>query len=383
MTGGIEEFRIAFGQQAIDDLHRRIDATRWPDVGWDTGWGTGTHDGVLRELVNYWRNDYDWFRWEERINEAGRHVRVQTDDTSELTHAVIYEPPAGVERKPFPLLLIHGWPGSIVEFLNAAPVLASTGYTVITPSLPGFAWSDVVREPGLHPALIARRLASLMTTLGYAKYGVQGGDWGSVIGRTLSTQFSSEVVGLHLNFGTATPVPAGQEPTQDETDYLAYRAAWEPEETAYMRQQGTRPQTLGYGLTDSPVGLMAWILEKFWAWSDHDDDDLSLWEYVDKDEVITNVMIYWLTGRVTSAARIYYEMTHVSADERAVYAEAVTVPTAYAKFPAEPFAPPREMMERSVNLVQFSEHEAGGHFAAFEQPDTFARDVISFFDTLS
>ena len=383
MTGGIEEFRIAFGQQAIDDLHRRIDATRWPDVGWDTGWGTGTHDGVLRELVSYWRNDYDWFRWEERINEAGRHVRVQTDDTSELTHAVIYEPPAGVERKPFPLLLIHGWPGSILEFLNAAPVLASAGYTVITPSLPGFAWSDVVREPGLHPAMIARRLASLMTTLGYTKYGVQGGDWGSVIGRTLSTQFSSEVVGLHLNFGTATPVPAGQEPTQDETDYLAYRATWEPEETAYMRQQGTRPQTLGYGLTDSPVGLMAWILEKFWAWSHHDDDDLSLWEYVDKDEVITNVMIYWLTGRVTSAARIYYEMTHVSADERAVYAEAVTVPTAYAKFPAEPFAPPREMMERSVNLVQFSEHEAGGHFAAFVQPDTFARDVISFFDTLS
>ena len=231
--------------------------------------------------------------------------------------------------------------------------------------------------------MIARRLASVMTTLGYTKFGVQGGDWGSIIGRTLSTQFSSEVVGLHLNFGTATPVPAGQEPTQDETDYLAYRAAWEPEETAYMRQQGTRPQTLGYGLTDSPVGLMAWILEKFWSWSDHDDNDLNLWNSINKDEMITNVMIYWLTGRVTSAARIYYEMTHVSPDERTVYGEPVTVPTAYAKFPAEPFAPPREMMERSVNLVHFSEHQAGGHFAAYEQPDVFARDVITFFDKLS
>jgi hypothetical protein len=128
---------------------------------------------------------------------------------------------------------------------------------------------------------------------------------------------------------------------------------------------------------------MAWILEKFWAWTDHDENDLNLWKSINKEEMITNVMIYWLTGRVTSAARIYYEMTHVSSDERAVYGEAVSVPTGYAKFPAEPFAPPREMMERSVNLVYFSEHEAGGHFAAFEQPDVFAQDVITFFDALS
>jgi len=383
MASGVEEFRINFSDQAIEDLYRRLDATRWPDVGWDTGWATGTHDGVLRELVNYWRNDYDWFDWEERINQAGRHVRVQTDDTSEMTHALIYDPPHGVEKKPFPLLMIHGWPGSIIEFLNAAPVLASAGYTVVTPSLPGFGWSDFIRKPGLHPALIARRLASMMTTFGYTKYGVQGGDWGAIIGRTLSTQFSNEVIGLHLNFGTATPVPADQEPTQDETDYLAYRAAWEPEETAYSRQQGTRPQTLGYGLTDSPVGLMAWILEKFWAWTDHDENDLNLWKFVNKDEMITNVMIYWLTGKITSAARIYYEMSHISPDARGVYGESVTVPTAYAKFPAEPFAPPREMMARAVNLVHFSEHEAGGHFAALEQPEVLARDVITFFNTLS
>ena len=382
MAANVEDFQIDFDQEMVSDLHGRIDNVRWPDIGWDTGWGTGTHDDVLRELVDYWRNSYDWRASLEKLNSIGRHVKIQTPGTNELTHAIIYEPPEGVERRGFPLLINHGWPGSVIEFIEAAPKLASHGFTVVTPSLPSFGWSDIVREPGMHPGKIALRLNDVMGALGFNRYGVQGGDWGSIIGKMIAVQCSESVIGLHVNFGTPTPVPAGQEPTQAEQDFLAYRAGWEPGETGYSRLQGTRPQTLGYSQTDSPVGLLAWILEKFWAWTEHDEDAYSLWNFVDKDLFLTNVMAYWTTGRITSAARIYYEMTNIPADQRAVFGQPVTVPTGYAKFPAEPFAPPREMMERGYNLVHYAEYDSGGHFPAVEVSDNYAQDVAKFFTDL-
>jgi pimeloyl-ACP methyl ester carboxylesterase len=368
-------FRVGFSDRAIDDLHRRIDDTRWPDVGWDTGWTTGTNDRVLRDLVRYWRNDFDWRVQEAALNQRA-HVRgvIEGDEM----HAMLMCGP-GSERR-MPVLLIHGWPGSFIEFIEAGERLSNgfdgaPGLDVVVPSLPGFGFSDVPRAPGLHPGRIADRLHLLMRELGYERYGVQGGDWGAIIGTALARQHPDAVMGLHLNFGAGGPSPAeGVTMSDAEQTYRAFRQQFEVEDTGYSRIQGTRPQTLGYGLNDSPVGLLAWILEKFWAWADHGDD---LWEHLDRDRVLTNVTLYWLTGNILAASRIYYEMAH--ATDRVMGRIPETVPVGYAKFPAEPWAAPREVMQRVANLVHYSEPPHGGHFAAFEQPELFARDVSTFF----
>lgn len=368
-------FRIEFTERAIADLHRRIDATRWPDVGWDTGWTTGTNDAVLRDLVRHWRRDYDWFARQARLNERA-HLRGPIE--GEELHAMVAAGPGSEGR--LPLLLLHGWPGSFVEHFESAallagPAAAGGGFDVVVPSLPGFGFSEPPRGPGMHPGRIAERMHLLMRELGYERYGVQGGDWGAIIGTALALRHPEAVVGLHLNFGVGGPPPHG-ETSAGEQEWRARRQRFEAEETGYSRIQGTRPQTLGYGLHDSPVGLLAWIVEKFWAWAEHGDD---LWDHLDRDAVLDNVMVYWLTGNILSASRLYYEMSHAS---EPVIGGRVTVPTAYAKYPAEPWAPPREVFERLYNLVHYSEPPAGGHFAAFEQPEVFAADVAGFFHGL-
>ncbi|MDA1003036.1 MAG: epoxide hydrolase [Chloroflexi bacterium] len=370
-------FRIDFSERAIADLHRRIDATRWPELGYDLGWTTGTNDAVLRDLVRYWRRDYDWFAVQEQLNRLA-HLRGPIE--GEELHCVVYAGPGSARR--LPVLLLHGWPGSFVEFLDAAELLAAgvdggPGFDLVVPSLPGFAFSEAPRAPGLHPGRIAERMHALMRTLGFERYGVQGGDWGGIIGPALAQRHPEAVIGLHVNFGTAR-MPAAEESelTAAELEHRERRRRFEAEETGYSRIQGTRPQTLAYGLQDSPVGLLAWILEKFWVWSDHGDD---LWDTFDRDRLLTNVMLYWLTGSVLSAARIYYETSHMT--ERLLDGP-VTVPTAYARFPGEPFNPPREAMGRAFNLVRYSEPAHGGHFAAMEQPALFAADVTEFFGAL-
>jgi microsomal epoxide hydrolase len=281
-----------------------------------------------------------------------------------------------------PLLLIHGWPGSFVEFLDAAEQLAAgvdgaPGFDLVVPSLPGFGFSEAPREPGMHPGRIAARLHALMRELGYERYGVQGGDWGAITGTALALQQPEAVLGLHLNFVGGGPPPADREMSDEERAYRERQQAFQATETGYSLIQGTRPQTLAYAQQDSPVGLLAWILEKFWVWSDHGED---LWDTFDRDRLLTNVMLYWLTGSVLSAARIYYEMRHGGA---ASLAGQVTVPTSYARFPAEPWAAPREVVERRYHLVRMTEPARGGHFAALEQPTLYAADVASFFGTLS
>ncbi|MEX1022400.1 MAG: epoxide hydrolase family protein, partial [Dehalococcoidia bacterium] len=358
--------RIEFSERAIDDLRRRIANTRWPETPWDTGWTTGTHDGVLRDLAAYWARDYDWSAWQERLN-ARAHIRGPIE--GEEIHAMVDLGPAGQT----PLLVIHGWPGSFVEHLESSRLLAAEGFDVVVPSIPGFAFSDAAREPGMSPVKVAERLHQFMGALGYDRYGVQGGDWGAIIGTALARAHPEAVVGLHVNFAIGAPPPQGEEPSAEEREFLDGRAAFEQEETGYSRIQGTRPQTLGYAQTDSPVGLLAWILEKFWAWTDHGDD---LWASIDRDLVLTNVTLYWLTGSITSAARIYYEASH----NRGGYGLGrVEVPTAYARYPKEPWGAPRSMVERAYHLVHYSEMDAGGHFAALEQPEAFSRDVATFF----
>ncbi len=373
-------FRIAFSARAVADLHRRIDATRWPTMPFATGWSAGTDDAVLRSLVRYWRTEFDWFEVQERLNRYAQLRGPLGDPEGEL-HCFLFAPgPEASEVAPIPLLLLHGWPGSFIELIPAAELLSrgaggGPAFEVIVPSLPGYGFSDVPPEPGMHPGRIAERMHALMGALGYERYGVQGGDWGAVIGARLARAHPEAVAGLHLNFPPLPPVAEGTELSPEESEWWSRQAEWRAREGAYGAIQGTKPQTLAYALNDSPVGLLAWVLEKFWAWSDHGDD---LWETFDRDAVLANVTLYWLTGKVLSAARTYYEARQEPPEQPGGRIE---TPTAYARYPAEPWAAPRSAVERSYNLVRWTELDRGGHFAALEQPELFSDDVAAFFST--
>lgn len=383
----MEPFRIDFGREEIDDLHRRIDATRWPEMPFDSGWSAGTDEQVLRRLVEYWRSEYDWFEVQEELNRLDhRRGPVRGEDL----HCVVYrapdpEPGDGPSdpRGRLPLLLLHGWPGSFLEFGEAAELLVAgtdeaPGFDLVVPSLPGFVFSEPPREPGLHPGVMAERLHLLMGRLGHERYGIQGGDWGAIVGTRMALQHPEAVAGLHLNFATAGPPPPdGEAPGPEEREYRERRARFQRQETGYSAIQGTRPRTLAYAQHDSPVGWLAWILEKYWAWSDHGDD---LWDTFERDDILTTAMLYWLPGRILSAARLYYETRR--APEESLAGGRVEVPTGYARFPAEPWSPPREMVERSYDLVHYSEPARGGHFPALEQPEIWAREVAGFFSSL-
>jgi pimeloyl-ACP methyl ester carboxylesterase len=368
-------FRIEFTKKDLEDLHRRLDATRWPMLPFDTGWSSGANDQVLRDLVRYWRREYDWFKIQEQLN---RLTHLRGSISGEELHCVVYKGSGGDRR--LPLLLLHGWPGSFVEFLDAAEILVrgverQPGFDLIIPSLPGFGLSEAPRTAGIHAGRIAGRMHELMKELGYGHYGVQGGDWGAIIGTALALQQPESVVGLHVTFvNPPPPPPEGEPPSEEELAYLARRKKFDAEETGYGWIQRTKPQTLAYAQTDSPVGLLAWILEKFWAWSDHGND---LWQTFSRDRVLTNMMLYWLPGCVLSAARLYYETSHHMPKE--LRRARVQVPTGYAKYPAEPWSPPRLVVARQYNLVYYSEPSKGGHFAAMEQPEVWARDVANFF----
>ncbi|MYE45472.1 MAG: epoxide hydrolase [Chloroflexi bacterium] len=369
----LQPFRIDFGEDAIADLHRRIDATRWPSIPFATGWDAGTDDGVLRDLVRYWRGEFDWFQVQDSLNRFS-HLRGPVGG-GEALHCVVLG--AGEGRTP--LLLLHGWPGSFIELLPAAELLArgvgdAPAFEVVVPSLPGYGFSEAPRQPGMHPGRIAERMHALMAELGHERYGVQGGDWGSIVGARLAHQQPEAVLGLHLNFpaGIVQRRP-GEELSDEEAAWREQMAQWRELEGAYGQIQGTKPQTLAYSLNDSPVGLLAWILEKFEAWSEPGE----LWETFDRDAVLANVTLYWLTGTALSAARTYYESRRESPPFRA--SSPPPAPMAFARFRGEPWTAPRPLVERSFNLVRWSEPEHGGHFAAMEQPQLFAEDVATFF----
>jgi len=373
----LEPFTIDYSPPDLEDLRRRLEAVRWPEMPFDTGWAAGTNDAVLRELVEYWRSEYDWFEVQAALNEL-THLRGPIE--GENLHCVLY---AGSEPSPFPLLLLHGWPATFHEFSKGAPLLAAgvqggRPFDLVVPSLPGYGFSDAPREPGMSPARIAQRLHALMGELGHERYGVQGGDWGAIIGSEMARRYPDAIVGLHINMvASFAGPPAGTTPSAEEEAYRAQLAVFQRDETGYQSIQGTRPQTLAYAQHDSPVGWLAWILEKYWAWSDHGDD---IWDTFDRDDILTTAMLYWLPGRILSAARLYYENSNPNAP-RSVGGR-VEVPTGYARFPAEIYNPPREVVERSYNLVHYSEPAVGGHFAALEQPGTWANDVGRFFGGL-
>ncbi|MBB5935238.1 epoxide hydrolase family protein [Streptomyces zagrosensis] len=386
----LHPFRIDFPQADLDDLHERLDRTRWPDELPGVGWAYGVPLGYLQELAHYWRHSYDWRGAEARLNEWPQFVT--TIDGARVHFAHIRSPEPGAT----PLLMTHGWPGSIVEFARVAGPLTdprahggdpSEAFHLVLPSIPGFGLSGPTTQTGWELGRVAAAFAELMRRLGYERYGVQGGDWGAGISRELGRTHPDAVIGVHLNL---VPGAAAHEPTAAELAALSPAerqrtlASWERnqqwmrERQGYADIQSTRPQTLAYGLTDSPVGQLAWIAEKFVEWTDSRDRPEGA---VDRDLLLTNVMLYWLTGTANSAARIYYERAH--ADSWGTAPAPSTAPTAVADFPQDNFIPLRHIVERTNHIVQWTSYERGGHFAAVEQPELLVADIRTFFRRLA
>ncbi len=382
----LRPFEIAVSDEVLADLATRLARTRFPDqVG--TDWVYGTDVDYLRELVTYWRDEYDWLEQERQLNQFD-HFKTRIDDLD--IHFIHQRSP---EADALPLLILHGWPGSIVEFMKVIGPLtdpvahggqAEDAFHVVAPSLPGYGFSDRPREPGMGPEQIADINAQLMARLEYDRYGTQGGDWGAVISRWIAYKDAEHVAGLHLNFVMASPPAGAENPmegvTPEELQRMQERQASLADATGYTQIQGTKPQTLGYGLNDSPAGLAAWIVEKFHAWCDCQGDLESIFT---KDELLTNVMLYWVTQTATSAARLYYEsMRQAGARLLTAPPGRVEVPTAGALFPFELTIPPRRWAEAHYNITRWTQMPRGGHFAAFEQPELLVEDVRAFYRDL-
>jgi microsomal epoxide hydrolase len=371
----IHPFEVRVEDSVLDDLRGRLARTRFPDQIEGTGWDYGIPTDYLRELVEYWRDEYDWRTQEARLNEL-EHFRTRIDDQS--IHFIHARSP---HADALPLLLVHGWPGSIVEFLEVIPRLtdpeahggdAVDAFHVVAPSLPGYGFSEPTRTRGWDTWRIARAFVELMIRLGYTRYGAQGGDWGAQVATRIGALDSEHCAAIHLNMAIVDPPDNPVPLTDQEKADLGAMARFTRQETGYAAEQGTKPQTLGVGLNDSPAGLLAWIVEKFRTWSDCHGDLESAFT---REQLITNVMTYWVTQTITSSTRLYRELMH--ADEGAP--EYVGVPTGIARYPKEVFCFPRAWIERRYNVTHWAEMPGGGHFAAMEQPEAFAGDLRTFF----
>jgi len=380
----IRPFEISVPDAVLDDLRLRLAQTRFPDQVGDP-WVYGTDIAYLRQLVDYWRDEYDWREQERRLNALDNYkTRIDGLDIH-FIHQRSPEPDA------LPIVITHGWPGSVVEFLKVIGPLtdpvahggdAADAFHVVAPSMPGYGFSDKPREPGMGPEQIADINAQLMARLGYERYGAQGGDWGAAVSTWIAAKYASHAAGLHLNMAFAGPPADSEDPTggatPEELARMQARQAELADGFAYSAIQGTKPQTLGYGLNDSPAGLAGWIVEKFQSWCDCSGDPETIFT---KDELLTNITIYWVTQTATSSARMYYESGLARAGGGGQPGR-IEVPTAGAIFPHELFYAPRAWAEAWYNLTRWTEMPRGGHFAAMEQPELFVDDVRAFFADL-
>jgi pimeloyl-ACP methyl ester carboxylesterase len=360
----MKPFRLEVPDAALADLRERLARTRWADEPPGPPWKTGASLTYMKELVPYWASRFDWRAQEARIN-SFEQFKVTLDGIElHFIHA------QGKRQDPMPLLLLHGWPGSIVEFLALIPLLRER-FTIVAPSLPGFTLSFAPGQKRFGVEEIAGAVTKLMTdVLGYRRFGLQGGDWGAFIASRIAALRPELVVGLHLNYLTVR-----RDADSGDADWDAQLADWVKERSGYSTIQGTRPQSLAYGLTDSPAGLAAWIAEKFHAWSDNDG---AIESAIARDDMLANISLYWFTGAIGSSFWPYYARIHGAWSVPAT----VSVPTAYASFPKEILRPPRKIAERMyTNIRRWTVMEKGGHFAALEQPAALARDVSDFFNS--
>jgi epoxide hydrolase len=371
-----EGFEIRVYDAVLEDLRRRLTHTRFPDQIEGTGWEYGVPVDYLRELVEYWRDTYDWRAQEARLNELA-HFRTEIDDQSiHFIHA------RSEHEDALPLLLVHGWPGSVVEFLDVIPRLtepeahdgnAADAFHVVAPSLPGYGFSEPTRTRGWDPWRIARAFIELMPRLGHARYAAQGGDWGAQVTTRIGALDPEHCAAIHLNMPLAGRPDDAPPLTEEDQADLAALQQFRRDESGYAQEQGTKPQTLGVALNDSPAGLLAWIMEKFRTWSDCDGHPENAFT---RDQLLTNVMTYWVTQTITSSVRLYWENQHATAEGAP---ELVGVPTGVARYPKEPLRLPRAWVERRYNVTHWAEMPRGGHFAAMEQPALFVDDLRNFF----
>ena len=380
----IEKFAIHVADDVLADLSRRLDATRWPDELENAGWEYGSNLAYMKSLAAYWRNGFNWRQQEAALNQLPQY-RVTIDGLN--IHFVHVR---GKGPAPIPLIISHGWPGSFIEMIKLIPLLtdpaahggkAEDAFDVVVPSLPGYGFSDRPREKGMNQNRIAALWVRLMEELGYKRFAAQGGDWGSIISIALGLDYPERIIGLHLNYIAGRFLLGGtlNQPQEDKvaSAFLQELRGWWEREGGYSHIQATRSQTLGYGLNDSPAGLAAWIVEKFRVWSDCGGDVESVFT---RDELLTNVMIYWVTQTIVSSTRLYYESRErplsLSAGNR------VKPPVAVTLFPKEIGMPPRALAERGLNIARWTAMPRGGHFAAMEQPELLAQDIREFFRSL-
>ena len=364
----IRPFRIAVPDADLDDLKQRLSRTRWPEPECVDDWTQGIPLSYTRDLAEYWATEYDWRSRETALNRFDHY----TTEIDGLDIHFIHQ--RSTREDAFPLVITHGWPGSIVEFHKVIEPLTEAGFHVVCPSLPGYGFSGKPTTTGWGIGRIAQAWDTLMARLGYDRYGAQGGDWGAAV----TTQIGRNVgncVGIHVNMPIAQPPAEGVgEMTEDLQKALARIDYYRKWDSGYMKQQSTRPQTVGYGLVDSPVGQLAWIVEKFWSWMDCDGHPENV---LSRDELLDNVMLYWVTASAASSARLYWE-----SHDTFGAGDFVALPTGVASFPKEILRAPRSWCENSYNVTHFTTMPRGGHFAAFEQPELYVEDVRTFFDTV-
>ncbi len=376
-------YRLHVADATLADLGARLQLTRWPDEPPGAPWSTGTSLDYLQRLVTHWQNGFDWRAQEAALNSLSQF----TVAVSGIDLHFIHEP--GIGPDPLPLLLSHGWPGSVFEFLEIVPLLSDPGrhggdpadaFTIVAPSLPGYTLSYRPGQARFGVTEMAATFHALMTEiLGYRRFGAQGGDWGSFVSALLAARWPEDLVGLHLNMlPLRRDAKARENPSKEERDYVDAARRWMHEETGYQAIQGTKPQTLAYALNDSPAGLAGWIVEKFRTWSDCDGDPESA---IARDRMLANITLYWVTGSIGSSFWPYYARLH----EPWPIPDGATiaVPLGYAEFPVEILRPPRALAQRLFSDIRrWTPMPKGGHFAALEQPARLAQEIREFFRPL-
>ena len=380
----VEPFKIEVSDSDLDDLRARLERTRWPDELPGTGWDYGSNLDYIKELVDYWRTKFDWRAQEQLINSFS-HFKTDVDG---LGIHFIHE--KGKGPNPMPLVVTHGWPGTFFEMHKIISLLsdpASHGgdpadaFDIVVPSMPGYGFSDHPAERGLDVFYVGELWAKLMSNnLGYQRFGAQGGDWGASVTAKLGFSHPDKIIGIHSTSVTRpTPYlgPGTRELSEAEKSTIQHRTDWQESEGGYAHIQGTKPQTLSYGLNDSPVGLAAWIVEKYRTWSDCGGNVESRFT---KDELLTTITIYWVTQSIGSSAKLYYETNRKPWNLK--QGERIEVPCGIASFPGENTVPLREWAERSYNIQHWTDMPSGGHFAALEEPVNLVEDIRKFFRPL-
>jgi pimeloyl-ACP methyl ester carboxylesterase len=379
----IRTFQLPYSESAVQDLRERLARTRWPDTIPASGWQYGFDLPYLQRMCRYWSGDFDWKAEIDRLGRLQHRQYVSGDQSIHFVHE------RGRGPSPIPILLLHGWPGSFLEMLKLVPLLTNPAahggepvdsFDVVVASLPGFGFSSRPCQGGMNTDRMSTLLAQLMSDVGYERFACHGGDFGASVSSWLGRRHPARLIGMHLNYIPRSYRP-GLEPgaglSEAEQLYLADAQRWEEEFGAYAQIQLRTPQTISYGLNDSPAGLAAWILEKFRDWADCAGD---LEKRFTWDELLANLTLYWMTETIHSSCRLYFEQR--TAPLRLSLGERIDVPCGIAHFPKEAPFPPRAWIERGYNVQQWTEFASGGHFPALEEPEALAQDIRTFFRRL-